>query len=160
MPIYLCLGSNLGDRKLNISRAVKELENSGLKILKRSPLYETEPVGIKAQPMFINMCLEAGTPLDPEALLNVIKQVETKIGREKGEKWGPRIIDIDILFYNNIIIHGENLTIPHPEIINRKFVLDPMNEIAPGFVHPEYNLTIKELLEKKDFIEKTRKLGK
>jgi dihydroneopterin aldolase/2-amino-4-hydroxy-6-hydroxymethyldihydropteridine diphosphokinase len=155
---YLCLGSNLGDRKSNIKRALEEIGKSGINIVRKSSLYETEPTGIKAQPLFFNLCAEAETALAPRALLAAVKSVEASLGRQKTMKWGPRIIDIDILFYDNIILKDEGLVIPHPEIENRKFVLVPMSEIAADFVHPALKITIKELSGKKDFAEKVKRL--
>jgi 2-amino-4-hydroxy-6-hydroxymethyldihydropteridine diphosphokinase len=159
MPVYICLGSNLGDRKTNIDNAISGLESRGVSILKKSSIYETEPVGMMAQPLFYNMCAEAETGLEPAALLAAAKEVERALGRGKGVKWGPRIIDIDILFYDNIILDGKDLKIPHPELENRKFVLVPMAEIAENFVHPVYNISIKEMLKKKVFREKVIKLS-
>lgn len=155
---YLCLGSNLGDRKINITKALEGLSACGIKVTKRSAMYETEPVGFKLQPLFYNLCVEAETELEPAALLRVLQELEHKTGRKKSEKWGPRIIDIDILFYNNIIIYSTDLVIPHPETQNRKFVLEPMAEIAADFVHPGYNLKLKEMLEMGNFPEKVKRL--
>jgi 2-amino-4-hydroxy-6-hydroxymethyldihydropteridine diphosphokinase len=156
--IYLCLGSNLGDRKLNIKKAFDGLITCGIKVSAQSSVYETEPVGFKIQPLFYNICVEADTDIEPVPLLRILQEVESKTGRKKGEKWGPRIIDIDILFYNNIIIYSPELVIPHPEIQNRKFVLAPMSEIAGGLIHPGYNITINEMLEKGNFTEKVKRL--
>lgn len=155
---YLCLGSNLGDRKKNIQKALELLAERGIKLVSRSSIYETEPVGFKMQPLFYNICIETETSLEPDALLAELQEIELKSGRKKSEKWGPRIIDIDILFYNNIIINSAKLVIPHPEVQNRKFVLAPMVEIAGSYVHPGFNLTIKELLERGNFEEKVKRL--
>jgi dihydroneopterin aldolase / 2-amino-4-hydroxy-6-hydroxymethyldihydropteridine diphosphokinase len=155
---YLCLGSNLGDRKQNIKKALGLLAERGIRVIKTSSMYETEPVGFKLQPLFYNICVETETNIEPDGLLGVLQEIEVKTGRKKAEKWGPRIIDIDILFYNNIIIYGADLVIPHPEIQNRKFVLAPMAEIAGSFVHPGYNLTIKEMLDTGNFAEKVKRL--
>ncbi len=157
--IYLSLGSNIGDRKKNIAEAIDSLEKAGIRIKKKSALYETEPVGIKEQENFYNMCLAAETELEPEDLLKKIKEIEAKIGRLPSQRWGPRIIDIDILFYNNIIFENEDLKIPHPEILNRKFVLIPMAEIAGDYVHPVINSKIKDILKNSNLIEKVIKIG-
>jgi 2-amino-4-hydroxy-6-hydroxymethyldihydropteridine diphosphokinase len=155
---YLCLGSNLGDRKKNIQKALDGMAAAGVNVITKSSMYETEPVGFKLQPLFYNICVEAGTSLEPAAFLRAMQELEVKTGRKKGDKWGPRIIDIDILFYNNIIIYSTDLVIPHPEIQNRKFVLAPMAEIAAGFVHPGFNLSMKEMLERGNFEEKVKRL--
>ena len=155
---YLCLGSNLGDRNKNISKALQLLEQAGVKTLKKSAMYETEPVGFKLQPLFYNICIESETTLEPAALLKLLQETEVKTGRKKSVKWGPRIIDIDILFYDNIILYTPDLVIPHAEIQNRKFVLAPLAEIAGTLVHPGFNLTIQEMLDKGNFEEKIRRL--
>ena len=158
--IYLSLGTNLGNRKSNLKKAIDYLQKNTIKIEKISSIYETEPVGYKNQPFFYNICIKANTKLTPERLLKVLKKIEKKIGRKKGKRWGPRIIDIDILFYNNIILSKKNLKIPHPEILRRKFVLKPLCEIDSKIIHPEFNLTVVELFKKTDFKEKVKRLNK
>lgn len=142
--IYLSLGSNIGNRKQNLEKAITELEKNNVKEIKISSLYETEPVGPK-QRNFYNLVGKFKTNLKPKELLKVLKQIEEKLGRIKTYRWGPRVIDIDILFYGKQIIKSKKLIIPHKEIVNRAFVLIPMNEIAPGFIHPIYHKTIKTI---------------
>ena len=144
--VYIGIGSNLGNREKNCRQAVELLENKGILIKKKSSLYETEPWGIRDQPLFFNMAIEIETELKPEELLEVLQAVETEIGREKTFKWGPRIIDLDILLYDDIILREETLTIPHPLMHERDFVLRPLSEIAPDMKHPILQLSIGELL--------------
>jgi len=147
MPtVYLGIGSNLGSRRENCLRAIGLLEGRGLKITKRSSLHKTEPWGLKEQPEFINMALEVETELQPAELLTVLKQVERDMGRERSVKWGPRIIDLDILLYDDLIITGGDLTVPHPLMHERAFVLVPLAEIAPSKVHPVFLKKISDLL--------------
>jgi 2-amino-4-hydroxy-6-hydroxymethyldihydropteridine diphosphokinase len=145
---YLSLGSNLGDREKNLSRAIELIEQHGIIVKKRSSLYETAPWGEHNQPLFLNMAVEIETGLKPKALLKVLKCVETEAGREKSIKWGPRIIDLDILLYNHIILNEDALKIPHPFMHEREFVLRPLYEIAPDVMHPQLRMTIHELFSK------------
>jgi len=151
MPIvYLGIGSNLGSREENCEHALRLLKKSGLKIIKLSSMIETEPWGVKDQPKFINMAVKAETGLSPDNLLKLLKKIESDMGRLEATRWGPRLIDLDILFYDNLAVKIENLEIPHPGIEERDFVLIPMNEIAPDLVHPVLKKKIKELLHKID----------
>ena len=153
--IYLSLGSNIANRKKNLEKALTELYKNNIKQIKISSFYETEPVGPK-QRNFYNIAGKFKTDLKPQELLKTVKQIEEKIGRTKTYRWGPRVIDIDILFYGKQIIKSENLMIPHKEIMNRAFVLVPMKEISPNFIHPIYHKTIKTLemqLDDKYFIK-------
>ena len=144
---YLLLGSNLGDKEDNIRTAVKLLKKIG-KVKKHSAIYETEPWGFSDERNFFNMALCLETPLKPFKLLNEILKIEISIGRKRQTKqWVAREIDIDIIFYNNDIINEENLFVPHPQLKNRKFVLVPLKEIAPNFIHPSLNKSIIELLK-------------
>jgi len=145
--VYIGIGSNLGQREENCRKALRIMEEHGIVIKKMSSFYETEPWGVKNQPWFINMVVEAETDLKPEELLKVLKKIEREMGREETFKWGPRSIDLDILFYNSKVIDTEELKIPHPYITVRNFVLKPLAEIAPHFIHPVIGKTIKELLE-------------
>ncbi len=142
--IYLSLGSNIGNRRKNLELAVKELGKKNIKLIKLSSLYETEPIGPK-QRKFYNVAGKFTTNFKSQELLEVIKNIEKNLGRKKTYHWGPRIIDIDILFYGTQIIKKENLTIPHKEIQNREFVLIPLKEISPKFIHPVYKKTITTL---------------
>ena len=150
ITIYLSLGSNIGNRKKNLEKALIELNKSNIKEIKISSFYETEPVGPK-QRNFYNIAGKFKTNLKPQELLKTVKQIEEKLGRIKTYHWGPRLIDIDILFYGKQIVKTKNLIIPHKEIINRSFVLVPMNEIAPNFVHPANHKTIKTLEKQLDY---------
>ena len=143
---YLGIGSNLGNRQENCDKALSLLTEKRIKILNRSSFYETEPWGVKEQPKFINMAVEIETDLNPEELLGTLKQIEEAIGRQQTKRWGPRVIDIDILFYNDIIMNLPELDIPHPGIKDRAFVLEPLCEIAPGKIHPVLKKNIKTLL--------------
>ncbi len=141
--VYLSLGSNLGNRQENLDQALK-LMTERMRLGKVSSVYETEPVGMKEQPRFLNLACEVVTRLTPEGLLALLKGIEMKMGRysRTGE---PRIIDIDIVLFGSQVINTPNLVIPHPRMHERAFVLIPLAEIAPDFVHPVLNKTIKEL---------------
>ncbi len=144
--VYLSLGSNVGEREKNIINALRLLKLKGIELTRLSSLYETEPVGMEDQPLFYNMVMQGTSPYGPEKLLKVIKEIELEIGRVWTQKWGPRAIDIDILFFNDQIINRDELIIPHPELHKRDFVLIPMAEIEPEFVHPILKKTIEEIL--------------
>lgn len=145
--VYIGIGSNLGNKRENCLKAVKSLEESGLRISKRSSLHETEPWGVKEQPKFINMAVEADTDLPPKELLLLLKKIEDAMGRERMTRWGPRIIDLDILLYNDLQMKEPDLQIPHPLMHERDFVLEPLSEIAPDKVHPVLSRKIRDLLQ-------------
>ena len=142
--IYLSLGSNLGDRALNLQNSITSLPPK-VQLLAQSSIYETEPWGYVDQPAFLNQVIKANTTLDPLALLAFLKGIEVAIGRHETFRFGPRLIDLDILLYDNLILDSPDLTIPHPRIPERAFVLVPLAEIAPDLCHPVYNKTIQEL---------------
>jgi len=142
--IYLGLGTNLGDRLRNLQKAIGSLSRV-MSVTAVSPIYQSDPWGVTDQPPFLNMCLSATTPLNPKTLLHFLKNLETELGRQKTIKWGPRLIDIDILLYDDKIIDTNHLTIPHPHMTERAFVLVPLADIAPDLIHPIHNKTIAEL---------------
>lgn len=143
--IYLALGSNLGDRRALLEDALRRIEGAGITIAKRSAIIETEPAYVLDQPRFLNMVIEARTTLMPRALLRRLQRIERELGRKKIIDKGPRSIDIDILFYGDIVMHTKDLTIPHALLHERRFVLEPLHEIAPRFLHPLLRRTIAEL---------------
>ena len=143
--IFLGLGSNIGDRASYLKEAIKLLE---LPIVGMSSVYESEPVDYLNQPWFLNQVLQCETTFHPLKLLQECQNVEKELGRTREISKGPRTIDIDLLFHNEEIISTPDLRIPHPAIPQRRFVLVPMSEIAPDFVHPQLKLTIRELLER------------
>jgi 2-amino-4-hydroxy-6-hydroxymethyldihydropteridine diphosphokinase len=146
--VYIGIGSNLGDRKANCMRAIELLVVKGIVVRKESSLYETDPWGDKNQPKFLNMAIEIETELKPRDLLDILAGIEKELGRKKSLKWGPRIIDLDILLYDSITIDQDDLKIPHPFMHERDFVLKPLYEIAPDVKHPVLNLSTGELLQK------------
>lgn len=143
---YIGIGSNLGNREANCLTAIKLIRDRGLTINKQSSMYETTPWGVEEQPGFINMAIEIETSLEPEKLLESLKCIEAEIGRQDSYRWGPRVIDLDILLYADIIINSPMLQIPHPLMHQRDFVLRPMSEIAPDKMHPVIKKTIDKLL--------------
>lgn len=143
---YLSLGSNLGDRAANIARAIDELGKRGIRVTRQSSLYETEPVEFIDQPWFLNSAIEADTELEPQEVMETALQTEKTMGRERRVPKGPRLIDIDILLYDDLVIHTPELEVPHPRVADRLFVLAPMAEIASNVIHPVLKKTIAELL--------------
>jgi len=144
--IYLSLGSNLGDRVANLGRAIESLPGIGVRVLRRSSIYETEPVDFLQQPWFLNCVVEAETSLAPRQLLEGLQGIERKLGSKKLVPRGPRIIDLDILFYGAEVIHEVGIEIPHPRLAERKFVLVPLAELTPEHCHPDLRKTAAELL--------------
>jgi 2-amino-4-hydroxy-6-hydroxymethyldihydropteridine diphosphokinase len=144
--VYLLLGSNEGKPLQNLEKARLLIAGRCGPVIRQSSVYETEAWGLKEQPAFLNQAILITTGLSPADLLATLKNIETETGRVETVKWGPRVIDIDILFYRKDIIDLPQLKIPHPQIQNRRFTLVPMNEIAADFVHPVLGKTITELL--------------
>ena len=150
--VYLGLGANLGKRIKTLKEATKKLEaRPEISVTARSPYYETAPQGGPPQPLYVNAVLGIETGLSPEELLKVAHEVEDSLGRDrnnsKEERWGPRTIDIDILLYDDLIVEDEHLTIPHPMMHERRFVLEPLVDISPASMHPTLGKTASQLLE-------------
>jgi len=143
----LSLGTNIGNKLLNLSEALRLLRELPSGVLKISSVYETAPWGNPDQPSFYNQVLEIETLLDAEKLMKNILQIEEKMGRKRSKKWEPRIIDIDILFFNDEIIDRENLHIPHRHLHERRFILEPLHEILPEYFHPVLGNNIAQLLK-------------
>ncbi len=155
--VYIGIGSNLGDRLENIMKAVDQVERY-MKVTARSGIYETEPVGGIRQGMFLNCVIEVLTDIPPHELFDLLKLTEKELGRVEEVKWGPRLIDLDILTYNDEVVEEKNLTVPHREMHKRRFALIPLQEIAPDFIHPVLKKKIPEML--KDIKESRVKLFK
>jgi 2-amino-4-hydroxy-6-hydroxymethyldihydropteridine diphosphokinase len=145
--IFLGTGTNLGDRRQNLVRANELIEKKAGPIIQQSSVFKTDAWGITDQPFFYNQVIQITTELPPESLLDVLLTIEKTMGRERIQKWGTRLIDIDLLFYHQKQMISEKLILPHPFIQERNFVLAPMAEMAPDFVHPVLRKTIKTLLE-------------
>ena len=154
---YLQLGSNLGDRKSMLTKALLLIESMVGDVVVTSGVYESSPWVVKEQSNFLNQVLKVKTALSPQDLLEKILNIENIIGRKRTKKWGERLIDIDILFYNDNIIRSQRLLIPHPYLHKRRFVLLPLNEIAGDYLHPKYHKKISQLLIECDDIEKVER---
>ncbi len=141
---YLSLGSNLGDREGNLREAVRQLQGVG-RVTGVSSFYETEPVEFTEQPWFLNCAVGLETALTPQELMSAILGIEKAMGRQRIQKKGPRVIDIDILLFGNVVLNSAEVTIPHPAMTERRFVLEPLAEIAPAARHPVQNKTMREL---------------
>jgi 2-amino-4-hydroxy-6-hydroxymethyldihydropteridine diphosphokinase len=149
--VYLSLGSNLGDREDNLSRSISALNREHIHVVAQSSLYETEPQDLVQQPWFLNLALECETRNFPLQLLDVIERIERDLGRERGPaavRRGPRVIDIDILLFGDAVIVTPRLTVPHARMLERRFVLEPLLEIAPDLRHPGTREPLRKYLRK------------
>lgn len=155
---YIGIGSNLGDRFINLYTSIVLLTEKS-DVEKLSSVYETEPVGFENQPFFLNCAVEISTELNPQELLNELKTIENKMGRINTFRNSPRTIDLDILFYGEQVTETDDLTIPHPRLQERAFVLVPLNEIAPNFIHPVLHKTINQLVSELVKIKEVKKWG-
>ena len=145
--VYLQLGSNLGEREQLIFDAVQEISEHVGKVNVRSQIYESSPWRVDGQESYLNQLIEVKTLLSAQAILISVLKIENNLGRVRIEKWGERLIDIDIIFFNNDIIESPDLCVPHKHMHERNFVLIPLNEIASAFIHPKYNKTVEDLLK-------------
>ena len=145
--VYLQLGSNLGERVQFISDAIQKISERIGQVNARSQIYESTPWRVDGQEKYLNQIIEVKTLFSPEKTLDSILKIETDLGRLRIEKWGERLIDIDIIFFNDEIIETSDLCVPHKHMHERNFVLEPLNEIASTFIHPKYNKTVAELLK-------------
>ena len=144
---YLGLGSNVGDRETQLNQAIHILnEIEGINVTQTSLIYETDPVGYVEQPQFLNQCIEIQTTLTPRDLLNACLETEQQLHRVRDIRWGPRTLDVDILLFDKQIINEGDLVIPHPRMLERSFVLIPLNDIAPDFTEPHTNKKIRNLV--------------
>jgi 2-amino-4-hydroxy-6-hydroxymethyldihydropteridine diphosphokinase len=143
--IFLSMGSNLGDRLTNLQDAIRSLPPI-IQLLSQSQIYETEPWGYTEQPAFLNLVVKASTELSPKKVLTFIKDIEVALGRKATFRFGPRLIDLDILLYDDLVLNSPRLTIPHLRLSERGFVLIPLAELAPDLIHPVTRKTIQQLL--------------
>lgn len=143
--VFLALGANFGDKKKHIEDAIRLLQEKIVNI-EVAKLYETKPWGFTDQDYFLNTAVKGKTDLSPEALLPFLKSIEQKVGRVQRFRWGPREIDIDIIFYDDTVFQNDGLEIPHPRAHERDFVLQPIVDLDPDIIHPTYKKTVKELL--------------
>jgi 2-amino-4-hydroxy-6-hydroxymethyldihydropteridine diphosphokinase len=145
IDVFLLLGSNLGNRNTFLHKAIEHIEQDIAPVIKKSPVYETQSWGKTDLPDYLNQVVMLQTALPAKDVLQRVLTIEIEMGRKREEKWGSRIIDIDILFYGNDIINEPNLIVPHPELHNRRFTLEPLGMLMPDFIHPVLNKSILEL---------------
>lgn len=156
--VYFCLGSNLGDRRAHLEFGISALADNGVEIVRRSSIYETEPVELEDQPWFLNQVVAGRTELPPRDLLAVCKRIEQDAGRRATVRFGPRVLDIDLLLYKGMVTREPDLVIPHPRMLNRRFVLVPLLEIAPHIRDPESGRSLAQVLSGLDEGKKVEKL--
>ncbi len=144
--VYIALGSNLGDRAENLRAAREQVEASDLRVLRESSIYETAPRDVEDQPWFLNQVIECETDLFPRQLLARLQKIEQEMGRKRRIAKGPREIDLDILLFGNAVVKAPDLEIPHPRMLERRFVLEPLAELAPDKRHPGTRRTMREFL--------------
>jgi len=145
--VYISSGSNLGDKKANILKAIDKIKSSNIEVLCLSSFYKTKPYGYQDQDDFYNIVMKIKTNHSPQNLLKLCLEIEKDMGRTRTIKWGPRTIDLDLLFFDKKIINTKELVIPHPDLHNRDFVLKPLLEISPQLVHPVFKKTIQDFLK-------------
>ena len=156
---YIGIGSNLGTSGKNCVEAIEKIStNDHIKIISKSSFYKTVPIGDIEQDWFINSVIRIDTKLNPKELLLTLLNIESEMGRIRKEKWGPRLIDLDLLFYDKLILNQEGITLPHPEIQKRNFVLVPLNEISENLTHPILKKTVKTLLQESSDDSEVKKL--
>lgn len=156
--VYLALGSNVGNREENLREAERRLRQLGITVKQASSIYETAPVDYLDQPWFLNSVLEAETGLPPHELLRRMREIESAMGSKKPFAKGPRLIDLDILLYGHDTISTPDLQVPHPRMLERRFVLVPLAEVAPNYRHPSWQDAVAELLQKTPDRSEVRKL--
>jgi 2-amino-4-hydroxy-6-hydroxymethyldihydropteridine diphosphokinase len=144
--VYIALGSNVGDRPANLADAIERIKAAGVRVVRASSIYETEPRDVRDQPWFLNQVIETQTDLLPRQLLSRLKKIEREMGRKRIVDKGPRVIDLDILLFAESVVSTPELQVPHPRIAERRFVLEPLAEIAPDLRHPATKQTIREML--------------
>ncbi|MCW6084502.1 MULTISPECIES: 2-amino-4-hydroxy-6-hydroxymethyldihydropteridine diphosphokinase [Clostridium] len=144
---YVAFGSNIGEKENYIKRALEKIEERKIKIIKVSPIYETEPYGVLDQDSFLNGVVKIETNLTPENLIKELLLIEKQLDRVRERRWGPRTIDLDIIFYDDLIINKNNLIIPHKDMENREFVLKPLCDIDKNFIHPVLKKSVKQLYD-------------
>jgi 2-amino-4-hydroxy-6-hydroxymethyldihydropteridine diphosphokinase len=158
--IFLSLGSNVGDREGNLRAAIAALESAGVRVRRVSSLYETEPVDFLEQPWFLNCVLEGETDAPAQTLLKELRRIEARMGSRKLVAKGPRLLDVDILLYGDETVDTPELQVPHPRMTRRRFVLEPLAEIAPKLRHPSWGGTVSDLLARTQDRSEVRRLGK